>query len=64
MKKNSWSFKEAIGFVRKSRPEVCPNLGFEMQLKKYEREIFKKAEDRLSKTMVPTKSNFTSTSFN
>ena len=64
MKKNSWGFKEAIAFVRKSRPEVCPNLGFEMQLKKYEKELNKKTEDRFSKTMVPAKNNTTTTSFN
>jgi protein-tyrosine phosphatase len=36
MKKHNWSFKDAITFVRKSRPVVCPNLGFERQLKEYE----------------------------
>jgi hypothetical protein len=30
------SFKEAIAFIRKFRPTVLPNLGFERQLKKYE----------------------------
>jgi len=35
MKKNNWGFKEAIAFVRKSRPIVLPNLGFERQLKEY-----------------------------
>ena len=28
MRKKSYSFKEAIGFVREKRPSVCPNLGF------------------------------------
>lgn len=33
MRKKNWSFKEAISFVRKERPNVLPNLGFERQLK-------------------------------
>jgi protein-tyrosine phosphatase len=33
MRKKNWSFKEAIAFVRKERPNVLPNLGFERQLK-------------------------------
>jgi len=45
MKKENMSFKEAIAYVRKSRPAVLPNLGFERQLKKYE-EVLK----RVSKT--------------
>jgi len=36
------SFKDAISSIRKARPTVLPNLGFERQLKKYE-EILKKA---------------------
>lgn len=39
MKKNRWAFRRAIDFVRKKRPCVCPNLGFEMQLKAYEKEL-------------------------
>lgn len=39
MRKNQWPFRKAIDFVRKRRPCVCPNLGFEMQLKTYEREL-------------------------
>lgn len=42
MKHKSWTFHEAIAFVRKNRPKVCPNLGFERQLKEYERFIFQK----------------------
>jgi hypothetical protein len=34
--KEKLTFKEAIAIVRKSRPKVLPNLGFERQLKKYE----------------------------
>lgn len=29
------SFLEALKFTKSKRPEVCPNLGFELQLKKY-----------------------------
>lgn len=36
MRKERMTFKEAIAFIRKSRPKVLPNLGFERQLKKYE----------------------------
>ena len=37
MRKNGWTFKKAIEFVRNKRSTVCPNLGFELQLKEYER---------------------------
>jgi hypothetical protein len=36
MKKEKMGFKDAIALVRKSRPTVLPNLGFERQLKRYE----------------------------
>ena len=36
MKKEDKTFKDAISFVRKARPNVLPNLGFERQLKQYE----------------------------
>ena len=39
MKLKKIGFKEAIAEVRKSRPSVLPNLGFERQLKKYEETI-------------------------
>ena len=39
MKKNNWSFREAITEVRKYRPKVLPNLGFERQLKDYEKKL-------------------------
>ena len=35
MKKKNMNFKDAIAEVRKYRPKVLPNLGFERQLKKY-----------------------------
>ena len=37
MKKNKWTFREAIAFVRRVKPNVLPNLGFERQLKEYEK---------------------------
>ncbi len=39
MKKNNWTFKDAVKFVRDKRPVVLPNLGFERQLKEYENNI-------------------------
>lgn len=33
MKKNKLNFKDAIAEIRKYRPTVLPNLGFERQLK-------------------------------
>jgi hypothetical protein len=41
MKHNLQSFRDAIAFVREKRPKICPNLGFERQLKEYESVIFK-----------------------
>lgn len=35
MRKEGWGFKRAIELVRGKRKIVCPNLGFEMQLKEY-----------------------------
>lgn len=39
MKFNKMTFKEAVAEVRKFRPNVLPNLGFERQLKRYEEQI-------------------------
>jgi hypothetical protein len=39
MRKNQMGFKAAIAFLKSKRAEVCPNLGFEMQLKKYEAQL-------------------------
>jgi hypothetical protein len=33
MRKEAWSFKKAIAVVRDKRAIICPNLGFERQLK-------------------------------
>jgi hypothetical protein len=39
MKKYDSIFTNAIRYVRKMRPSVCPNLGFELQLKKYQEKL-------------------------
>lgn len=39
MKKYEAQFSQAIKFVKKIRPNVCPNLGFELQLKKYQEDL-------------------------
>jgi len=39
MKFKKMTFKEAVAEVRKFRPNVLPNLGFERQLKRYEEQI-------------------------
>lgn len=39
MKKYNSIFSNAIKYVRKMRPNVCPNLGFELQLKKYQEKL-------------------------
>ena len=44
MRKNDMGFKQAITLLRNKRKSVCPNLGFEMQLKKYEVELQKKTQ--------------------
>jgi hypothetical protein len=36
MKTKDLSFKEALARLRARRPVVCPNLGFELQLKQYD----------------------------
>lgn len=46
MKKNRIGFKEAIQNVRSQRKQVCPNLGFELQLKKYETELSRKYDSK------------------
>jgi protein-tyrosine phosphatase len=44
MKKKCLGFREAISFVRQARPNVCPNLGFERQLKEYDILLNRQAE--------------------
>ena len=36
MKKYQQAFAPAIKHVRSCRPNICPNLGFELQLKHYQ----------------------------
>ena len=36
MKKYNSTFLNAIGVVKKIKPNICPNLGFELQLKNYQ----------------------------
>jgi len=31
------TFKEALRYAKNKRPQICPNLGFELQLKDYEK---------------------------
>lgn len=54
MKKHRLTFREAINFVRDRRSVVCPNLGFEMQLKQYEKQLFA-GNGRICKTLIPSK---------
>ena len=42
IRKNGWTFKRAIELVRAKRSTVCPNLGFELQLKQYEKLVGRK----------------------
>jgi protein-tyrosine phosphatase len=39
MSKNKWTFLKTLGFVRAKRRIVCPNPGFERQLKNFEKQI-------------------------
>jgi hypothetical protein len=55
MKYNKIGFKEAVAEVRKYRPTVLPNLGFERQLKKYEETIRRPRLTDKSKTMEEKK---------
>ena len=49
MRRKGWGFKEAIQFVRKSRPTVLPNLGFERQLKEYENFLGRQPENTVER---------------
>lgn len=56
MKKFKWAFREAIQLVKQKRPVVCPNLGFEMQLKHYEKQLLMDVKShRIGKTLIPAK---------
>lgn len=39
MKTHSMNFHEALNHCKKCRPEVCPNISFERQLKLYEKSL-------------------------
>ena len=39
MRKENWNFKQACEHVRKYRPQILPNLGFEKQLKMYQPQL-------------------------
>ena len=54
MKKNKWAFKEAIAFVRRAKPNVLPNLGFERQLKEYEKILRNTENNEFRKTISKT----------
>ena len=45
MYKKEWSFKRSIEYVRQKRSVVCPNLGFEMQLKTFEKVACKRKSE-------------------
>lgn len=57
MRKNRWGFRRSIDFVRKRRPCVCPNLGFEMQLKAYEKELAMAASQPTKNLMMHRSKN-------
>lgn len=60
MKKNKWNFKDTISEVRRHRPKVLPNLGFERQLKLYERRILSALDrGRISRTNESKKGSLT-----
>ncbi len=39
MKKRGWGFNETFNYVKKRRPIICPNYGFQRQLNQYEKEL-------------------------
>ena len=54
MKKYRTPFLPAIKHVRKCRPAVCPNLGFELQLKHYQELLGLDLENNNSKVSTTT----------
>lgn len=62
MYKKCWTFKKAIEFVREKRSIVCPNLGFEMQLKDYEKVACKKSSS--SKSTIAKSQSLSKKSYN
>lgn len=46
MRSQRLTFQEALNYCKKKRPQVCPNLGFERQLKLYEKNLkIRRGED-------------------
>lgn len=66
MKTRKMGFKEAISLVRAKRKNICPNLGFERQLKQYEKDILYPAQAKvnLKKTVSEKISEERRTSYN
>jgi len=54
MRHKLWTFREAIAFVRQNRPSVCPNLGFERQLKEFEQFLSKQSNSGLQRKSPKT----------
>lgn len=52
------TFHQALNHCKKCRPEVCPNISFERQLKLYEKALTKSRQSRLE---MPTKRSDMST---
>jgi len=48
MKREGLPLKDAIQLVKGSRPNVSPNAGFRMQLKKFQNELFGSEEENIS----------------
>jgi hypothetical protein len=46
MKKYNTPFAPAIKHVRSCRPNICPNLGFELQLKHYQEVLTEKEKEK------------------
>lgn len=53
MKMQRLTFHEALNYCRKKRSVVCPNLGFEKQLKLYERSLKIKRNDTIQFELPP-----------
>ena len=48
MKHDRMSFKQALEYVRSKRAVVCPNYGFQNELKKYETTLKKSAKEQVA----------------
>ena len=66
MKNRKIGFREAIALARAKRKNICPNLGFERQLKQYEKELLYPAQAKvnLKKTVSEKISEERKTSYN